>query len=513
MSVKHNVIANYIGQGLRALLGLAFVPLYIKYLGIEAYGLIGLFAVLQAWLVLLDMGMRPALGREMARFCAGLHDAQSIRDLLRTGEVLAALGAVVIGVGVWSASGWLATGWLHAEKLPVAVVARAFSVMGVVTALSFIENLYISSISGLQRQVLQNVISSALAIVRGLGAVAILAWVSPTITAFFAWQGLVSFASVLLFAGAVYGTLPSPPRAARFSRAALRTIWRFAAGMMGITLLSLLIGQVDKVLLSRLLSLRHFAHYALAGAVAGALDTLAGPISNAFFPHFAELAGRRDETALAAAYHQSSQLVSVLVGSAGLVLAMFSHAFLRVWTGNLELADAVAPVMRILVLGTLVHGLMWMPYQLQLAYGWTSLAIKINTVAVALLLPALFLAVSSYGAIGAACVWLALNVNYLVFAVWLTHRRLLTREMWRWYVVDTAIPITVATATAWLCRLAMPRELGRAGDALVLAVTSLLVLLATVASAPLVRQSVLRHLTPAAIPSSRGHVPSGDGSP
>jgi hypothetical protein len=64
MSLKKNVIANYFGIGWQALMGVAFVPLYIKYLGMEAYGLIGIFAILQAWLVLLDMGMKwPALPR------------------------------------------------------------------------------------------------------------------------------------------------------------------------------------------------------------------------------------------------------------------------------------------------------------------------------------------------------------------------------------------------------------------------------------------------------------------
>ena len=58
--LKRNLIANYLGQGWTALMGLAFIPLYINYLGIEAYGLIGLFAVLQGWLVLLDLGMTPA---------------------------------------------------------------------------------------------------------------------------------------------------------------------------------------------------------------------------------------------------------------------------------------------------------------------------------------------------------------------------------------------------------------------------------------------------------------------
>lgn len=42
--LKRNVIANYLGQGWRVLMSLAFVPLYIKYLGIEAYGLIGILA-------------------------------------------------------------------------------------------------------------------------------------------------------------------------------------------------------------------------------------------------------------------------------------------------------------------------------------------------------------------------------------------------------------------------------------------------------------------------------------
>jgi len=59
-------------------IGLAFVPVYIDYLGIEAYGLIGVFAILQAWLALLDFGMTPTLAREMSRFSAGAHDAQSI---------------------------------------------------------------------------------------------------------------------------------------------------------------------------------------------------------------------------------------------------------------------------------------------------------------------------------------------------------------------------------------------------------------------------------------------------
>src|ERR1700728_4699398 len=115
MSVKKNVAANYFGQAWQALMSVAFIPLYIKYLGMEAYGLIGVFAVLQAWLVLLDMGMKPTMGREMARFTGGAHNVQSIRDLLRSIEVIGAAVAGAIALGIWAASGWLATHWVTAK--------------------------------------------------------------------------------------------------------------------------------------------------------------------------------------------------------------------------------------------------------------------------------------------------------------------------------------------------------------------------------------------------------------
>ena len=60
-------LASSIGA---ALLGLAVVPLYLKYLGLEAYGLIGFFATIQALFLILDMGMSPTMNREIARCSA-----------------------------------------------------------------------------------------------------------------------------------------------------------------------------------------------------------------------------------------------------------------------------------------------------------------------------------------------------------------------------------------------------------------------------------------------------------
>ena len=44
--MRRDLIATYAAQGWVAIMGIVFVPVYIRYLGIEAYGLIGLFATI-----------------------------------------------------------------------------------------------------------------------------------------------------------------------------------------------------------------------------------------------------------------------------------------------------------------------------------------------------------------------------------------------------------------------------------------------------------------------------------
>jgi O-antigen/teichoic acid export membrane protein len=494
VSVKKNVIANYFGQVCQAVMGLAFIPLYIRYLGIESYGLIGIFGLLQAWLTLLDMGMKPALGREMARFTGGAHNAQSIRNLLRSIEVVGVVVAGALAVGIWASSGWLAIHWVTAKKLPSGVVAQAFAIMGFVSALRFLEDIYVSSIVGLQRQVLQNTVASVFAVVRGVGAIGVLIWVSPTIHAFFIWQGLVSLVSVSTFALVIHRILPPAPSPARFSSTALIAIWRFAAGMLATTILSLMLTQVDKLLLSRLLTLESFGYYALAGVVANGLYMLTGPITGAYYPRFAQLTANGNQAALRAAYHQGAQMVTVLTGSAAMVLMLFSERVLRLWTGNPALAHQAAPLVTFLSLGTLLNALMIVPYQMQIAHGWTSLTIKVNIVAVSILVPAILLVVPAYGAIGAARIWVILNAGYLLVDIPLMHRRLLPHDKWRWYREDVTIPLAAAAATALLCRWVMPYDLGKLGEFSVLLMTSICVLTAAAMAAPMVRDQLARYL-------------------
>jgi O-antigen/teichoic acid export membrane protein len=487
MSLKRNLIANYLGQGWVALMGIIFIPLYIKFLGIEAYGLIGLFAVLQAWLSLLDMGTTPTLGREMAFFSGGSRSVQSVRDLLRSVEALAFGIAVVIAVGIAFGAKWMATDWLKAEAIPVEEVEQAIVVMGLVTATRFMESVYRSSIIGLQRQVLFNVVNCTMATIRGLGAVGVLVWVSASIEAFFIWQGLVSISNLMVLAITTYASLPPAERAGKFSLSALRSVWKFAGGMFGITLLSLMLMQIDKIILSKILLLEDYGYYTLAAIVAGALYTVITPITQAFYPRLCELYARNAQAELINLYHHGTQLVSVFAGSVGIVVILYAETFLRLWTQDPEMARRTANLLSLLMLGNLLNGLMWIPYQTQLAHGWTNLAIRINTLSIAIVVPSILWVTPRFGAEGAALVWVCLNIGYILIGIHFMHRSILETEKYRWYIQDILKPLFAASASVGLLKILWQVESSNLSDIALLSLAAFLTFISTMLSASLLR--------------------------
>ena len=441
-------------------MGLAFIPVYIRYLGVEAWGLVGFMSMLQAWLTLLDMGLTPTLSREMARFQAGAHGAQSIRDLLRSLEVIySGVAVAVVGI-VWFIAPWVSVHWLSASQLSAASMAQAIGIMGLVLATRMVEQIYREAIQGLQRQVWLNGAQSALATLRWAGVIGILAWISPSIEAFFLWQGLVSLLSVAVLARKTYLWLPSGERSARFDLAAITRIRRFAGGMAATTLLALLLTQVDKLLLSKLVSLVDFGYYTLAASAASALYFLVTPIATAVSPRLTELVAKSEQKELIVTYHRASQWLAAVLIPAALVMAAFAEPLLHVWTGNVSLAQQAAPLLALLALGTLCNGFMYVPYTTQLAHGWTGFAVRMNIVAVCFIVPAILWAVPRFGAVGAAWVWLALNAGYVLIGMHFMHRKLLPDEKWRWYRDAVFKPLIVGLITVLALRqwITLPQD-------------------------------------------------------
>ena len=111
-SVRHNIIANFTGNVWRGVFNLAFIPVYIKLMGVEVYCLLGVFMSLSALFVLLDMGLSTTLSRELSRLSVIENSAQESRNLVRTFEAVYWLIGIVIGASVIILAPLIITGGL-----------------------------------------------------------------------------------------------------------------------------------------------------------------------------------------------------------------------------------------------------------------------------------------------------------------------------------------------------------------------------------------------------------------
>ncbi len=446
--LKKNIVANFGGSLWTGLMSLVFVPLYIHFMGIEAYGLVGFFTTLLALFSLLDMGLSNTLNREMARLAVAENKSQEMRDLVRTLEIPYWAVGLLISLLVILFAPFIAYHWVNAENLSPKSVQTAIRLMGLAVAFQWPMSFYSGGLMGLQRQVLLNGINAAMATFRGLGAVFILWLVSPTVEAFFIWQFVVSVANISLIVFFLWRRLPVAPEKPRFRRELFMNIWRFAAGVTGITVLVTILTQLDKIILSRMLSLKMFGYYSLAYVVAMTLYRFIAPVFSAAYPQFTNLVALGATEEITRLYHKSAQLVSVLVLPATLVASLFSKEILLLWTRSPETTQNTHLLVSILVIGTALNGLMNIPYALQLASGWTKLTFYFNLVCVLLLAPLIILLTKLYGAVGAASVWVILNTGYVMLYIPIMHRRLLRMEKWRWYFEDVGLPLFAAAAVS-----------------------------------------------------------------
>ncbi len=426
-------------------LALALVPTYVSYLGIEAYGLVGFGVTIQALFLMFDWGLAPTIARDVASHSAVCNaSADPMRNKMRTSEVII-VAMALSGIAVVSMSAeWIAHSWLTLKSVSLADATRSIILIGILSALRLVEGLYRAALMGQQKHVYLNVTTVIISVFRWCGSVAVLAYYSPTIVAFFEWQLIASAISLFITAVGVYKHVPFTSRKGKIALSSLRDRYRFASGMAVNAVFAFLLTQGDRIILSRALTLTEFAYYCLALTVASVVGQISGPISHTFYPHITSLTVNDRRLELLRVYHLASQVITVAVVPFGYIVALFSPQIMLLWTGDEELSKNVSLIVAILLIANTIHSLTAIPNTLRLALGMAWWAVGVNVCTIVILFPAMIWASYEYGAPGAACVWLAVGLGYLLVDIPILHRQILKGESCKWFVKDLLSPTASA---------------------------------------------------------------------
>lgn len=134
----------------RALIALVMVPFLLLQLGRDGYGFAGLLMALVGMVEIADLGLRQALGRELAEQVAR-RDQKAFNEIISTSSALYLCIAIVIATTMWFATPWLT----QAMRVPESIqfnadfTLRMFAIPAIF--LSFITPVFTAALTSVNR--------------------------------------------------------------------------------------------------------------------------------------------------------------------------------------------------------------------------------------------------------------------------------------------------------------------------------------------------------------------------
>lgn len=453
--MKVSMASSVLTQGYIAVIGIVLMPIYLHLLGPEAFGLIGLFLMAQAWIQILDMGFTPVLSRDIAQMRAGGMETSEALMRLRALELLfAALVFVIVALAA-STQHLVAQHWIHARGVDAGTIALCLVLIAMAVALRWFAGLYRGVLIGLEQQIRVNALLVSFATLRFAGVIPFLLYLSPSPVTFFVYQVFVSVIELLVSRSTANRQLPLSA-VGHPNLSALKAMLPMVGSMAFLNLVWIVFTQFDKLILSGILSLKNYGYFTLAAVAAGGVLMLITPFNQVVQPRLSYLVARADEGALKALYSLSSQLTVVGFVGLGAGLAFFAEPILRLWSGNPTVAAESAPILFWYGLGNAIVGVMLAPFMLQFARGNLRLHVFIHVILLFFLIPAMILAAHWQGGTGTGKVFFAINLLFLLLWSPVVHKYFLPSLTWRWLFWDTLPVMALMIGILWLAALNQP---------------------------------------------------------
>lgn len=457
---------NYTAQLYSAFAILLVVPFYISSLGPEGYGLVAFFIMLQAWSQILEAGVSGSVTRLIAVSKSDyLSFNRSLNQLFKITLIFLIISIVIIFVGVHCKE-FIAVNWLITTINPSIVMV---SVMAMFFSLSckYLSGPFRSALVGLERHVEISIIAIVVLTLKFPFSVLFISCYSDSLDDFFIYQAVVSVFELFLFViVSVYRLGEKKKNLHERVDASKSKIHSFADFLRFSLLLSLLsiswvvVTQVDKLVLSKFLTLSDYGYYSLAVSLSGAILLLSAPLNQMLMPRLTELFNAKNDVSFYRVFFSSFIVVTLFSFSLSLFLLFFGTETIYVWTGDLVVSEKANIYLGLLSAGNAISVLMSMVFILLFAKG----DLKNHTVVYIsyslILIPLSIMVAYKFGSYGASIFWLIHNL-FLFFSwgCWVIAKNF--HHSLRFIFYDVFLPcliISVINFSLWSTFFKLPKE-------------------------------------------------------
>lgn len=432
----------YLSQIYPIALGIIATPFLLRILGESGYAVVAFGNVLFSWVTLLDIGFSASLSRWLM-----LQADNPVRSSAHTRTTVGAVftlsllvGLVAFG-GLAACSEWIASHWFNISDAGHQEIELGLMIMALMLLGRWIGTVPRAVLYGQRQLILLSWNSFLFSSLRQIVCISLLYWWQGGLILFFQIQLIISVAELFFLFWPNRGILrPWLANSLRDNINALRPLGGMAFALAGTSLIWILMSQTDRLVLSSMISLHDYGVYSVAMVVAGGIPALIGPMTLAVLPRLvAEIQSAGNERDTILAYRRVVSRMLPVGLALGFGIAAVAEPLIGLWTGDLELAAAAAPILAIYALGNGIQVVSGLPYFLQYAKGDLRLHLMGNIGFALLFLLGMLVMVPGYGALGAGLCWMLLQILYSTVWVSYVHWRLLP-SYWLFFLWADVLP-------------------------------------------------------------------------
>jgi len=417
-SLVGNTLWNLAGTFLPLLIGLVAVPLLLRSLGIERFGMLSLIWMLTGYFGLLDLGLGRALTKLVAEQAEHARD-DDLSLAVWTGLGMMSAFGIAGAVALVVAAEPLVHGllnvpevlrqeavgaiWFLAFSLPVAIAATGMR--GVMEGLHLFR--------------LVNLIRIPLAALTFLAPLAV-TMVTPDLAAVSASLLGVRLLGLIAHWVACVRAVPGLARAQRPDRLLFRRLLAFGGWLTVTNVVGPLMTYLDRFVIGALANLAAVAYYATPYDFVTKLLVIPFALTAVLFPMFSGALARGGVES-AALMTRSLAAVFAVIFPAVMFAVAFSREGLGLWLGE-DFASHSFRVLQWLAAGVLVNSMALVPFTFVQGAGRPDWVAKLHLLEFPLYFLGLWWMLDVAGIAGAAITWtIRVTVDALVL-VWMAHR-------------------------------------------------------------------------------------------
>ena len=396
-----NVALNALGWVLPVGLALGVVPVLVRSLGADRFGVLSLAWTLIGYFSLFDLGLGRALTQLLSERL-GREAHADLQSVTWTALWLMAPLGIVGGVAVALLAPWLATSLLRIPPALQHESLRAFQLLALAIPFTVSTAGFRGILEATQEFARVNALRVPLALFTFLGPMLVLPF-SPTLPA---TVGVLAFGRAVLWWAHVvscrraFAPVRHPVGPAR---AHVRELLGVGGWMTVSNVVSPIMDSLDRFAVSAVLSVAAVTYYATAYEAVARLWIVPSVLLPVLFPALA-LAVQRNRTHASALLDRGGRAALLSVFPAALALIAFAPEWLGLWLGP-EFAREAAPLAQGLAAAIYVNIAGQMAYTLLQASGRADVTGKLHLIELLPYLGALYLLLPVFGTVGVVMAW------------------------------------------------------------------------------------------------------------